>query len=173
MDIADIVERINNGEKIVDISETLEISRGTLSKKIKDAGYVYNNKTKVHEFVGKTSEELQRNVRKDSDKKKVKLEEKSELALTEEEINFVKSSYKRRNHAFSDKNFEVAWEKAHLPSRKPEKKTPYIISDKTFEEFKAFSSELENEFRVTQNELVEIALRKLMNDWAKLGKSEI
>jgi hypothetical protein len=158
--VEEIVKRINNGEKVGEVAKSLKMAQSTLSRKLKNEGYSYNNKTKVYELisdeksneVGKNSEENQ--------KRKTKIEKN---VLTEEEIEFVKKAYKRRT--FLDRKFEVSWEKSQLPSRKPEKKTSYIISEQTFTEFAKFASALENEYRVTQNELVEIALQRLMGEW--------
>lgn len=178
--ISEIIEKLNNKEKMDDLAAILALSKDTLRKKLKSVGYAYNNSTKIYEFIGEQSEkskidsqEILKQIDKNSKnivgKKSKKIQDKvkqnDEFPLTEEEIKFVKDSFQRRNRAFSDRKFEVSWEKSQLPSRKPEKKTPYIISQKTFDEFKEFADSLENEYRVTQNELVEIALQKLMREW--------
>jgi uncharacterized membrane protein YqiK len=178
--ISEIVEKLNNKEKMDDLAAALTMSKDTLRKKLKSVGYVYNNSTKIYEFIGEQSEKnkidskeilkqtgkrIQNKVRKNSEINQNEVKQNVEFPLTEEEIKFVKDSYQRRNRAFSDRKFEVSWEKSQLPSRKPEKKTPYIISEKTFDEFRKFADSLENEYRVTQNELVEIALQKLMREW--------
>jgi hypothetical protein len=161
--VTEIVEKINNGEKVGDVAKSLGMAQSTLSRKLKIEGYTYNQKTKVYEISEEKSNDSSSDVGKSSEKNQNIVKQNSELPLTDDEIKFVKDSYKRRT--FFDKNFEVAWEKSKLPSRKPEKKTPYIISQKTFEDFKKFADVLENEYRITQNELVEIALQKLMREW--------
>lgn len=180
MTISEIIEKLNNKEKLDDLAANLALSKDTLRRKLKNVGYVYNNSTKNYEFIGKQSDKSkidiqeiskqpeknnQIKVRKTSEKNQSEVKQNAEFPLTAEEIKFVKDAYQRRSRAFSDKKFEVSWEKSQLPSRKPEKKTPYIISQKTFDEFKEFADSLENEYRVTQNELVEIALQKLMREW--------
>lgn len=152
MDISEIVEKINNGEKVGEVAKEVGISQSTLSRKLKNEGYNYDNKNKIY-------------VRKNSENSQNKVVSNSELSLTDDEINFVKNSYQRLT--FFEKDFEISWNKTKLPPRKPEKKTPYIISQQTFNEFKEFAESLENEYRVTQNELVEIALRKLMKEWGQ------
>lgn len=163
MQVSEIVERINNGEKVGDVAKTLGIAQSTLSRKLKVEGYTYNQKTKVYEIRGSNLNKGSNKIRKKSEDIQIDLKQNSELSLTEDEIKFVKDSHKRRT--FFDKKFEIAWEKSELPSRKPEKKTPYIISQKTFEDFKKFADSLDNEYRISQNELVEIALQKLMREW--------
>ena len=167
MEISEIVEKINNGQKVGDVAKLLGISQSTLSRNLKLGGYFYNNKMKVYELVGNIPNGDVSDLVKSSEKfpknDEVKVEQNEELALNKEEIKFIKDSYKRQN--LFDKKFELIREKSELPSKKPEKKVPYIISDKTFKEFKDFAQELENEYRITQNELVEIALQKFMRDF--------
>lgn len=178
MEISEIVEKLNRKEKLDDVAVSLGISKDKLRRKLKDAGYVYNNSTKVYELNGELHEKNEIDEKKDSDLHNKKTENEfrnkseyirnemkqdSEIYLNKDEIKFVKDLYKSRNN--TDKKFEIVWEKLRLPSRKPEKKTPYIISQKTFDDFKKFADELENEYRITQNELIEIALRKLMEEW--------
>jgi len=152
--VGEIVERINGGEKVGDVAKSLNISQNTLSKRLRKNGYNYNQSTKRYEIVENVSE-VSAEVRK-------KAEESSELILTEEEVKFIKNLYKKEKDF--DPNFRINWERSKLPPKRPDKKVPYIISEKTFNEFKAFADVLEEEYRVTQNELVEMALRKFMRE---------
>lgn len=155
MDVIDIVNKVNvDGVTLKEIAEDLSVSTTTLSRRLKKEGYYYDNSKKKYEKGENNSEKVQK-----------KVEVKKEEILTKEEISFVKNAYKRGE--FYDKKFEITWEKSNLPPRKPEKKTPYIISQQTFEEFRSFSENLENELRITQNELVEIALSKFMREFEK------
>lgn len=157
MDFIDVVGRINSGEKVGQVAKDLGISQSTLSRKLKENGFVYNNKFKVYE---KKSENIVNN----SEDNQIKMVEKDKNVLTDDEIKFLKQFYKISNS--SDKYLQVSIEKSKLPPRKPEKKTSYIISKNTYDEFRRFSENLENEYRVSQNELVEIALNKLMREWS-------
>lgn len=156
MDISEIVNRINNGEKVGDVAKSLNMAQSTLSRKLKVEGYRYNNKTKVYELRDKNSE--------NNDSQVVKINEKStNQELTEDEIKFVKDSYK--NRTFFDEEFELNYEKNNLPPRKPEKKTNYIVSAKTYDEFEKFAEKVGEPKRMTRNDLVEMALRKFMKDF--------
>lgn len=156
METSEIVERINDGEKVADVAKSLGMSRSTLSRNLKVEGYSYNNKTKVYELREKSSESSSDRVANDYEKSTKQL-------LTDDEIKFIKDSYRRRT--LFDKDFELNYEKNDLPPRKPEKRTNYIVSEKTYEEFEAFSENVGEPRRLTRNDLVEMALRKFMRDF--------
>ncbi len=169
--------------KVQELAKQFGISKDLLSDVLKENGYEFNNKSKLREYVGEgTPENLEldkiikerksakatRIKKQTSNNVQRKIGVKSEstddkISLTEDEVKFIKDAYKRRN--LFDKQFEITWEKSQLPPRKPEAKPTYIISEKTFSDFKKFAKGLENDYRITQNELVEIALQKLMKEW--------
>lgn len=157
MGTSEIVERINNGEKVGEVAKSLGMAQSTLSRKLKVEGYVYNNKTKVYELRENSSVKSSSVVVEDYEKSTNEL-------LTKEEIQFVKDSYKRST--FFDKDFELNYEANNLPPRKPEKRTNYIVSEKTYEEFETFAEKVGEPKRLTRNDLVEMALRMFMREFS-------
>lgn len=141
MDIQTLIERVQKGESVKSLADSLGVSRDNLRKKFNKEGYFYNNKTKKYE------------------KEVVKDEVFS--VFTDEEIKFLKDF---SNIFINQETYDIPFLRSVLPARKPEKKTPYIISEKTYEQFRSFSEEFENKLRITQNELVEIALREFMRN---------
>lgn len=139
MDIQTLIERVQKGESVKSLADSLGVSRDNLRKKFNEAGYFYNNKTKKYE--------------------KEVVKDEVFTVFTDEEIKFLKDF---SNNFINHETYDIPFLRSLLPARKPEKKTPYIISEKTYEKFRSFSEELENEFRITQNELVEIALCEFM-----------
>lgn len=139
MDIQNLIERVSKGESVKSLADSLGVSRDNLRKKFNEEGYFYNNKTKKYE--------------------KEVVKDKVFSVFTDEEIKFLKDF---SNAFMNNETYDIPFLRSLLPARKPEKKTPYIISEKTYEQFRSFSEEFENNFRVTQNELVEIALREFM-----------
>lgn len=156
MEIYEIVEKINNGETVGDVAKFLKMSRNTLSRKLKAAGYKYDYKISGYKLREDGSENNNNKVVENHEKGTNEL-------LTKGEIQFVKDSYKRL--ALFDKDFELNYEKNNLPPRKPEKRTNYIVSEKTYEEFETFAREVGEPIRMTRNDMVEMALRKFMRDF--------
>lgn len=178
MTIGDIVAKLNGDFKAKEVAESVGISQSTLSRKLKNLGYVYDNKSKLYDFAGSEedkinidrmevsefkSEKVAKKVVKKSEKIQNEVKGNSDENLSEDEIKFVKELYKGRTNR--DKEFELNYEFSKLPSRKPERKTSYIISKETFEEFESFAKKLAEENRMSKNDFVEIALRRFMKDF--------
>lgn len=65
--VIDIVDAVNNGEKVVDIAKKLGISKDTFSRRLSEVGYKFNNSLKRYEYLGEVSEEDKVNGRKSSE----------------------------------------------------------------------------------------------------------
>jgi len=65
--VIDVVDAVNNGEKVVEIAKKLGISKDTFSRRLSEVGYKFNNSLKIYEYVGEASEEDKVNVRKSSE----------------------------------------------------------------------------------------------------------
>lgn len=185
--VSEIIARLNSGGKVPDIAHLYGVHKKTVSNRILKLGYHYDKKTRKYRFQGSKSqekevdkldfmnyktEEVQKIFGKSSENPAKKVPEKTpkklvaefeELSLTQEEIKYLKELYRFERPQV--KRLKLAMELAELPPKKPEKKVPYIISEETFEKFKGFCASLENDYRTTQNELVEAALLKFMKDF--------
>ncbi|CAD5901334.1 hypothetical protein CMALT430_490016 [Carnobacterium maltaromaticum] len=137
----------------------------------------------------KNSRNIEKNSReivKDSGKTVTKMAEKIEdihedvpiireregNTLTEEEIMFVKElhmQYKKDGGMYR-KIFLDTY--SDLPNRKPNVKAPYMISKATVEEFDQFMSALSDDFRITRNDLAEMALRYFVQEFQPLLKQK-
>ncbi|MCY7936304.1 hypothetical protein MOF37_07655 [Bacillus spizizenii] len=98
------------------------------------------------------------------------IREREGNVLTDEEIMFVKElhmQYKKEGGMYR-KIFLDTY--AHLPNRKPNVKAPYMISKATVEEFDEFMSALSDDFRITRNDLAEMALRYFVQEFQPLLK---
>ncbi|MDA2561958.1 hypothetical protein PDQ32_31050 [Bacillus cereus] len=89
--VIDVVDAVNNGEKVVDIAKKLGISKDTFSRRLSEVGYKFNNSLKIYEYLGEASEEDKVNVRKSSEifqkkvrKSSVKVQKK--VGQKEEEV---------------------------------------------------------------------------------------
>lgn len=163
MEASEIVEKINKGEKVGDIAESLGIAQSTLSRRLRLQGYVYNNKTKIYELNETNSEENMNKLGKKSDKTQKKLEEKSEFPLTEDEVKFIKKLAKGRTEW--ERNFELNYEFSQLPLKHQTKKASYEINEKIYEDFDKFAESFGKPRNLSRNVLVELALRKFMRDF--------
>lgn len=98
------------------------------------------------------------------------IREREGNTLTEEEIMFVKElhmQYKKDGGMYR-KIFLDTY--SDLPNRKPNVKAPYMISKATVEEFDQFMSALSDDFRITRNDLAEMALRYFVQGFQPLLK---
>lgn len=190
MKLNEAIQILNSKKMTVqELAKNFEISKDLLADILKEHGYEFNNKTKFREYVGegepvdieldlviaerKSSKGAKNKkqksnindekVRKKSDKSMIKIEQKEELHLTKEEIEFIKKLAKGRDDWRT--NFELNYEYSQLPSRKPSKKVPYEISLETFHKFEEFSVRVGESRRMSRNDLVEMALQKFMKDY--------
>ncbi|MCY8546430.1 hypothetical protein, partial [Bacillus vallismortis] len=98
------------------------------------------------------------------------IREREGNVLTDEEIMFVKElhmQYKKDGGMYR-KIFLDTY--AQLPNRKPNVKAPYMISKATAEEFDEFTNALADDFRITRNDLAEMALRYFVQEFQSLLK---
>lgn len=100
------------------------------------------------------------------------IREREDNVLTTEEIMFLKELYLqyKRDGGMFRKIFLDTY--AELPNRKPSIKTPYMISKTTADEFDDFANGLVDEFRVTRNDLVEMAMRYFVQEFRPLLENE-
>ncbi|MDR4436312.1 hypothetical protein [Bacillus tequilensis] len=130
--------------------------------------------------IEKNSRDVVKNSRETVPKKAEKIEyihedvpiirEREGNTLTEEEVMFVKElhmQYKKDGGMYR-KIFLDTY--AHLPNRKPNIKTPYMISRATAEEFDDFTNALADDFRISRNDLAEMALRYFIQEFQPLLK---
>ncbi|MEC0829999.1 hypothetical protein P8917_15900, partial [Bacillus atrophaeus] len=133
-------------------------------------GYEENSRN----IVKKTREKVQEN------EKKLKyipedvpiIREREDNKLTEEELLFVKElfiQYKKEGGMYRKILLDTY---SDLPNRKPNIKTPYMISKATADEFDAFSNALTDEFRLSRNDLAEMALRYFVQEFQPLLKQD-
>lgn len=183
--------KILNSKKMTvqELAKKFNISKDLLADILKDAGYEFNNKNKLREYVGegepvdidldlaigerkspkviKNKKQKSSNGNKKvgikSDKSMIKMEQKDELYLNKEEVDFIKKMVKGRDDW--QKNFELNYEYSQLPPRKPSKKVPYEISLETFYKFEEFSERVGESRRMSRNDLIEMALQKFMKDF--------
>ncbi|MEC1264970.1 hypothetical protein P9C50_09845 [Bacillus subtilis] len=100
------------------------------------------------------------------------IREREGNTLTEEEIMFLKElhmQYKKDGGMYR-KIFLDTY--SDLPNRKPNVKAPYMISKVTVEEFDQFMSALSDDFRITRNDLAEMALRYFVQEFQPLLKQK-
>lgn len=167
MQTSEIVERINNGEKVGEVAKSLGIAQSTLSRKLKVEGYFYNNSTKVYEIINKNNKSLG----EISDKNNKEI---PEAVLTEEEIAFVKDLYnnKTRINDFEKEFLSLPLKEKETKKKQPGAKEPakhtIIISQQTDKEWTEFVKKAEQKYkiRVGKHDLYEMALRKFMRDFS-------
>lgn len=191
MKIYEIVEKLNGKDNITKVSGELGVSKDTVSSRLKDLGYHYNNKMKSYEYKGDLKDKAEndeidfsalvprkkpnvnqkKNIKKSEEKneKKIlysdddmkKVSNKNEFPLTNEEVNFIKELYKNNKTDIS-----LSLEFASLPPKTTTKKHSLEISEKTFNDFERLSKKMKDK-RFSKNDLMEIALIRLMRDLSK------
>jgi hypothetical protein len=118
MNIEDIVQRINNGETRKDVGESLGMSNTTLSRRLKDAGYVYNNSTKKYDLASPKTESQEENNQeikeinnKESNstnkQEKQQIKKPKEQKTTKQEIHKIRKPKKVTYEIDEDLHFEL------------------------------------------------------------------
>ncbi|MEI4719176.1 hypothetical protein WAG26_28440 [Bacillus cereus] len=195
--VIDVVDAVNNGEKVVNIAKKLGISKDTFSRRLSEVGYKFNNSLKVYEYLGEDSEEDKVNVRKCSEifqkkvrKSSVKVqkeigqkEEKVQKSVGQKEETFVEKEIKVNNLSFSEDEIKILkklikiqqsdeskilFDLMELPfSGKSIKKT-VLVRDDLFDEFEKFAEKITvNNKLITKNMLIELALYDFMTKYNK------
>ncbi|HDR6390215.1 TPA: hypothetical protein QCU93_005616 [Bacillus cereus] len=195
--LIDIVDAVNNGEKVVDIAKKLGISKDTFSRRLSEVGYKFNNSLKKYEYSGEASEEDNVNGRKSSEifQKKVRRssvkvqkdvghkEEKIQKSVGQKEEAFVEKEIKVNNLSFSEDEIKalkklikiqqsdeskILFDLMELPfSGKSIKKT-VLVRDDLFDEFEKFAEKITvNNKLITKNMLIELALYDFMTKYNK------
>ncbi|GEM_PF-4668338 len=184
MNLKEIIELVNSKQKTVpQITDMLGCSRDLLKSILKENGYSYDQKKKIYIHSGEgeitdfslipiikerqerqtkrrnKSDNSQNKIRKESDKNK----QESDLYLTEEEIKFVKNLMKGKTEW--EREFELNYSFSNLPGKKPSKKATYEISKETYDKFERFSEVIGEKHRMSKNDLIEIALVRMMDDF--------
>lgn len=168
MDIVQGIQLMNEGKaKRKDIAERLGVHPSTLSRMIKEAGFEYDNVNKLYiniAIAGSATggEPKGVAVRKDSDKKKnegqpkaqpeARQQLKAKIELTEHEIIKLKN-------LIAEQERDVLYLKLKEIPNEETKKKSVLITDTTYKEFEQFAEQVPH---ITKNQLIEIALRELM-----------
>lgn len=171
MYIKDAIEILNSKQMTIqELSKKLNVSKDLLGDVLKENHYIFNNKTKQREFIGKKEDNFDLNeklIERKNNKKTRKNNEKSknqpleeEKLFSNDEISFLKELYKHNKNIGSD--FNLISQHSKLPARKPEKKTNYIVSMVTYEQFERFAEKIGTPKRMSRNDLVEMALIDFM-----------
>jgi hypothetical protein len=171
MYIKDAIEILNSKQMTIqELSKKLNVSKDLLGDVLKENHYIFNNKTKQREFIGKKEDNFNLNeklIERKNNKKTRKNNEKSknqpleeEKLFSNDEISFLKELYKHNKNIGSD--FNLISQHSKLPARKPEKKTNYIVSMVTYEQFERFAEKIGTPKRMSRNDLVEMALIDFM-----------
>ncbi|MEC1984466.1 hypothetical protein P9F15_29600 [Bacillus cereus] len=188
--VIDIVEAVNGDGKIVDVAKKLGVSKDTLSRRLSEVGYKYNNTLKEHEYVGemseksqvdgrKVSEFIRKKVRKNAVKRptdvgqktedvRIKVVEKeakvNDLSFSEDEIKSLKKLIKIQQ---SDQS-KILFDLMEIPfSGKTIKKT-VLGRDDLLDEFEKFAEKITvNNKMITKNMLIELALYEFMTKYNK------
>lgn len=188
--VIDIVEAVNSGEKVVDVAKKLGVSKDTLSRRLSEVGYKYNNTLKKHEYVGEISEKSQVDGRKISEliRKKVRknaVERPTDVGQRAEKIHIkvVEEETKVNGLSFSDDEIKILkklikiqqsdqskilFDLMELPfSGKTIKKT-VLVRDDLLDEFEKFAEKITvNNKMITKNMLIELALYEFMTKYNK------
>ncbi|PHB83017.1 hypothetical protein COE94_19500 [Bacillus toyonensis] len=195
--VIDVVDAVNNGEKVVDIAKKLGISKDTFSRRLSDVGYKFNNSLKRYEYLGEASEEDKVNVRKSSEifqkkvrKSSVKVqkevgqkEEGFQKIVGQKEEKNIEKEIKVNNLSFSEDEIKalkklikiqqsdeskILFDLMELPySGKSIKKT-VLVRDDLFDEFEKFAEKITvNNKLITKNMLIELALYDFMTKYNK------
>ncbi|MCU4936947.1 hypothetical protein OB966_22365 [Bacillus cereus] len=188
--VIDIVEAVNSGEKVVDVAKKLGVSKDTLSRRLSEVGYKYNNTLKEHEYVGEMSEKSQVDGKKVSEliRKKVRknaVERPTDVGQRAEKIHMkvVEEETKVNGLSFSDDEIKILkklikiqqsdqskilFDLMELPfSGKTIKKT-VLVRDDLFDEFEKFAEKITvNNKMITKNMLIELAFYDFMTKYNK------
>lgn len=195
--VIDVVDAVNNGEKVVEIAKKLGISKDTFSRRLSEVGYKFNNSLKIYEYLGEASEKEKVNVRKSSEifQKKVRKisvkvqkevgqkEEKVQKSFGQREEKNVEKEIKVNNLSFSEDEIKalkklikiqqsdeskILFDLMELPfSGKTIKKT-VLVSGDLFGEFEKFAEKITvNNKLITKNMLIELALFDFMTKYNK------
>lgn len=187
--VIDIVEAVNSGEKVVDVAKKLGVSKDTLSRRLSEVGYKYNNTLKKHEYTGEMSEKSQVDGRKVSEliRKKVRknaVERPTDVGQRTEKIHIkvVEEETKVNGLSFSDDEIKILkklikiqqsdqskilFDLMELPfSGKTIKKT-VLVRDDLFDEFEKFAEKITvNNKMITKNMLIELAFYDFMTKYS-------
>lgn len=154
MNIIEIVEKLNNGMTLKQVSEEIEISKNTLGTRLKKEGFSYDKSQK--KWDKNSLEKTPRNANVSDDSLKEVLQKIEEI---EKELSEIK---KKEVRNISDLKMKLL----ELPNVTKDgmKKHSINISEKTLNDFSSFCEGVKNQ-RISQNELIEISLIEFMNKY--------
>ena len=110
------------------------------------------------------SEKNQKKIINESENKQEKNEQKDEQNIfTEEEIKCLKDFAERRIKARNE--LDLKYEVSMLPSKQINKKSSYDISKKTYDEFDEYHKKYGNVYRMSKNDMLEVALIRFMREF--------
>lgn len=170
--ISDVIHKVNEQSiTLSTLANEIGIAKDTLRRRLKSCGYSFNNKSKKYDYVGELNEKDEidktdisevfksKNIKK-SDKNQIKSVEKNDFDLSDDEKKFVKKLYSHQN------DIRLSIDLSMLPIRRKTKKHSIEISEQTYNEFEEFSSRMK-EKRYTKNDLIEIALMRMIREFDK------
>jgi hypothetical protein len=183
MKIIDIINVINNGEKVPVVAKSLGVSKDTLSRRLKSVGYKFDNSLKKYVYFGNDSEksrndetlfsdlvlvktERKKKVGSDSDKKKESISEKGmnkfgvEKFFSSKEILELKKIIK----VFQDDKTKIFLDLLPVGNTGKVVKKTVLVGDDLYGEFEKFADKFTNK-HVTKHQLIELALYELMEKY--------
>ena len=188
MRLLEAVDLLNNqGLKIQEVAQKLSISKDFLADILKEQGFVYNNSSKLREYIGENAPDdidldefiayrkKKRGKRKSDVKSKINnnasvKQNIGELPFNEKEIDYLKLIVNRRFNF--DVDFEITYAFSQLPQKEPTKKASYEISNETYEAFEKYAKNVGSPRRISRNDLVEIALQYFMKTFKEQKMAE-
>lgn len=178
MKLYEVIQSLNSDKSVVDYANEFGVSRKTVTERLKKIGYIYENNSKTYIYTGdpklkkevdnqefiikkkviNSSKSNNKSLKK-SDKNQIKEVEKDDDSLTKEEVKFLKEMLKNRS------NMSLVIDFTMLPPKGKDttKKHTLEISQETWDRFSEFSENWK-EKRLSKNDLIEIAIRRLMRD---------
>lgn len=174
MKIISIIDELNQGRKMPDLSSELGVSKDTLRKRLNEYHYKYDNSEKKYVFEGDLSEkdkidntELDvknknkiRNKSEKNQNKVIESAEKEKLEFSEEEVKVLKDFSKK----VTDTDLGLFMDLAFLPSNAETKKSSIIISKSIHDDFEEFAEKYADR-RISKNSLIELALNEFMRKY--------
>ncbi|HHP5741508.1 TPA: hypothetical protein ACSC8Z_005811 [Bacillus paranthracis] len=184
MKIIDIINVINNGEKVPVVAKSLGVSKDTLSRRLKSVGYKFDNSLKKYIYFGNDSEKnrndetlfsdlvlvktvSKKKLRNNSDEEKESVSEKGmnklgvENIFSSEEILELKKIIK----VFQDDKSKIFLDLLPVGNTGKVVKKTVLVGDDLYGEFEKFADNFSNK-HVTKHQLIELALYELMKKYS-------
>ncbi|MGG2064552.1 ribbon-helix-helix domain-containing protein [Bacillus sp. S14(2024)] len=145
MEIAEIIDRLNNREPIAIVAKRLEMSPYALSKKLRLLGYEYDGEQKKRVFVGEGEEPRH-------------LQLKEAVSLQQEKIDYQRLIYEQLQHIYELLQKRECGICITSVEQGEKKKRTFSLSKQVLEQLDCFSARN----GVHKSKLVEIALKEYL-----------